>query len=221
MVFLLLGCSAYPAARRRTAGAFQGDGKGICKRGSSTLPVCKRPEVVKLVNSVGRRIVKTIGANPDSYHFFVVRENQPNAFAIPGGYIFIFDGLLLQLRDEEELAGVLAHEIAHVERNHFFKDAKKVAALDIATIAAILLGGGSPAALTIAGAANLDIRLQFSRDNETEADSYAPRYRERGGYSSEGLLNFFDSLIRYERFNPQTVPAYASTHPGLGERRDR
>ena len=221
MVCLLLGCSAYPSVRKEEPPAPSKEmGKAFVREALQHYQFVKDPEVVKLVNSVGRRIVKTIGANPDSYHFLVVRENQPNAFAIPGGYIFIFDGLLLQLRDEEELAGVLAHEIAHVERNHFFKDAKKVAALDIATIAAILLGGGSPAALTIAGAANLDIRLQFSRDNETEADSYALRYLERGGYSSEGLLNFFDSLIRYERFNPQVAPAYASTHPGLGERRD-
>lgn len=222
MVFLLLGCSAYPAARKDEAPAPSKEmGKAFVREALQHYRFVKDPEVVQLVNSVGRRIVKTIGANPDSYHFFVVRENQPNAFAIPGGYIFVFDGLLLQLRDEEELAGVLAHEIAHVERNHFFKDAKKIAALDIATIAAILLGGGSPAALTIAGAANLDFRLEFSRDNEAEADSYALRYLEKGGFSSEGLLNFFDSMIRYERFNPQIVPAYASTHPGLGERRDR
>ena len=222
MVFLLLGCTSYPAARKEASPPPSKEmGRAFVREALQHYQFVKDPDVVNLVNSVGRRIVSKVGANPDSYHFFVVRENQPNAFAIPGGYIFVFDGLLLQLRDEGELAGVLAHEIAHVERSHFFKDDKKIAALDIATIAAILLSGGNPAALTLAGAANLDIRLQFSRDNEAEADSYAMRYLEKGGYSSEGLLNFFDSLIRYERFNPQTVPAYASTHPGLEERRDR
>jgi len=180
----------------------------------------KDPEVVALVNRVGRRIVRSIGANPAGYHFLVVHEARPNAFAIPGGYIFVFDGLLTQLRDEEELAGVLAHEIAHVERNHFFKDAKKIAALDVATIAAILLGGGGMAAATIASAANIDIRLQFSRENEAEADSYALRYMKQAGYAPRGLLDFFDNLIRYERFNPQTIPAYVSTHPDLESRRN-
>src|SRR4030066_1646615 len=222
MVFLLLGCTSYPAARKEASPPPSKEmGRAFVREALQHYQFVKDPDVVNLVNSVGRRIVSKVGANPDSYHFFVVRENQPNAFAIPGGYIFIFDGLLLQLRDEGELAGVLAHEIAHVERSHFFKDDKKIAALDIATIAAILLSGGNPAALTLAGAANLDIRLQFSRDNEREADSYAMRYLERGGYSSEGLPNFFDSLIRYERFNPQSVPAYASTHPGIEERRYR
>ncbi len=222
MVFLLLGCTAYPAARKDASPPPSKEmGKAFVREALQHYQFVKDPDVVNFVSSVGRRIVRKTGANPDSYHFLVVKENQPNAFAIPGGYIFVFDGLLLQLRDEGELAGVLAHEVAHVERGHFFKDDKKIAALDIATLAAILLSGGNPAALTLAGAANLDIRLQFSRDNEAEADSYAMRYLGKSGYSSEGLLNFFDSLIRYERFNPQTVPAYASTHPGLEERRDR
>lgn len=195
-------------------------GKAFVSEALQHYQFVKDPEVVGLVNRVGRRIVRSIGANPASYHFLVVREAQPNAFAIPGGYIFVFDGLLAQLRDEEELAGVLAHEIAHVERNHFFKDAKKIAALDIATIAAILLGGGGVAATTIASAANIDVRLQFSRENEAEADSYALRYLKQGGFAPKGLLDFFDSLIRYERFNPQTVPAYVSTHPDLESRRN-
>ncbi|MBI5756709.1 MAG: M48 family metalloprotease [Nitrospirae bacterium] len=195
-------------------------GKAFVKEALQHYQFVKDPEVADVVNKVGYRIIRAIGANPAGYHFLVVREDQPNAFAIPGGYIFIFDGLLLQIRGEDELAGVLAHEIAHIERNHFFKDEKKIAALDIATIAAILLGGG-PAAVTIAGAANIDVRLQFSRENESEADSYALRYIKEGGYSPDGLLYFFDSMIRFERFNPQTVPAYLSTHPGLGERRNR
>lgn len=220
-VLFLCGCSVHQPVRKDEAPAPSKEmGKTFVKEALQHYQFVKDPEVVDVVNKVGYRIIRAIGANPAGYHFLVVREDQPNAFAIPGGYIFIFDGLLLQIRDEDELAGVLAHEIAHIERNHFFKDAKKIAALDIATIAAILLGGG-PAAVTIAGAANIDVRLQFSRENESEADSYALRYIKDGGYSPDGLLYFFDSMIRYERFNPQTVPAYLSTHPGLGERRNR
>src|SRR3990170_221105 len=221
MVCLLLGCSAYPSVRKEEPPAPSKEmGKAFVREALQHYQFVKDPEVVTLVNSVGRRIVKTIGANPDSYHFLVVHEPQPNAFAIPGGYIFVFDGLLLQLKGEDEIAGVLAHEIAHVERNHFFKDAKKIAALDIATIAAILLGGGGIAATTIASAANIDVRLQFSRENESEADSYGLRYLQTAGYPPGGLLNFFDNLLRYERFNPQSVPAYMSTHPDLASRRD-
>lgn len=221
-IILLCACATYAPPRKEEVASSPSKemGKAFVNEALKHYRFVKDPEVVNMVNRVGYRIVRAIGSNPDSYHFLVVQENQPNAFAIPGGYIFIFDGLLLQLRGEDELSGVLAHEIAHVERNHFFKDAKKIAALDIATIAAILLGGGNIAATTIAGAANIDMRLQFSRENESEADSYALRYLKEGGYSPEGLLNFFDSLIRYERFNPQLAPAYVSTHPDLESRRD-
>jgi len=194
-------------------------GKSFVQEALRHYSIVKDPDVVNMVNRVGRRILKAIGANPGSYHFFIVQEDEPNAFAIPGGYIFIFDGLLKELTKEDELAGVLAHEIAHVERNHFFKDEKKLSALDIATIAAILLSGGSMATTAIAGATNISIRLQFSRENEAEADSYALRYLIKAGYPPSGLLDFFNTLLRYERFNPQMIPAYMSTHPALRQRR--
>ncbi len=218
---LLCGCAVYaPVKKTEDANPTKEMGKAFVSEALQHYQFIKDPEVVNMVNRAGYRIVRAIGSNPESYHFLVVHEPQPNAFAIPGGYIFVFDGLLLQLKGEDEVAGVLAHEIAHVERNHFFKDAKKVAALDIATIAAILLGGGGIATTAIASAANIDLRLQFSRENESEADNYALRYLRTTGYPPRGLLNFFDNLIRYERFNPQSAPAYMSTHPDLASRRD-
>lgn len=221
IVALLAGCAATPAVKKEEAkNPTKELGKAFVAEALQHYQFIKDPDVTGVVNRVGQQIVKGIGSNPSTYHFLIVNEDQPNAFAIPGGYIFVFDSLLLQLKDEDELAGVLAHEIAHVERDHFFKDSKKTTALDIATIAAILLGGGNVAAAAIASAANIDMRLQFSRENEAEADTYALRYLKQGGYSPKSLLNFFDSLLRYERFNPQLVPAYLSTHPDLDSRRD-
>jgi predicted Zn-dependent protease len=196
-------------------------GRDFLKEALQHYEFVKDPEVTGAVNAVGRRIVAGLGSNPEAFHFLVVHEDEPNAFAIPGGYIFVFDGLLLQIDGFDQLAGVLSHEIAHVERNHFFKDEKKIAALDIATIAAILLGGASAASVMIAGAANMDVRLQFSRENEMEADSYALRYLQKAGYDPWGLADFFKNLVRYERFNPQLVPAYEATHPALESRLQR
>lgn len=221
VIVLLAGCAASPAVKKvEKTNPAKELGKSFVAEALQHYQFIKDPDVTGVVNRVGQQIIKGIGSNPSTYHFLVVHEDQPNAFAIPGGYIFVFDSLLLQLKDENELAGVLAHEIAHVERDHFFKDSKKTTALDIATIAAILLGGGNIAAATIASAANIDVRLQFSRENEAEADTYALRYLKQGNYSPKSLLNFFDSLLRYERFNPQLVPAYLSTHPDLDSRRD-
>lgn len=176
----------------------------------------KDPEITRLVHRVGRQLVDTTGSNPEGYHFLVVRESQLNAFAIPGGYIFLFEGLLGQISSVEEMAGVLAHEIAHVQKNHFFKDQKKIMAMDLATIAAILLAG--PEAAVLAQGASINMRLQYSRQNEEEADATGLIYLRRAGYNPEGLLRFFETLASYEQFNPPILPSYFSTHPGVQER---
>ena len=179
----------------------------------------KDPEVTSLVTRIGREIISAQRRDPTTYHFFVVKEASPNAFAIPGGYIFVFDSLMSKFRSTDELAGVLAHEIAHVERNHFFKDEKKILAVDLATIAAILLSRGDPAAIIMAQAANIDFQLQYSRSNESEADTYAILYLREAGYNPRGLLASFQTLAFYGQFNTPEDPVYFSTHPGLDDRR--
>ncbi|MFQ5508095.1 MAG: M48 family metalloprotease [Leptospirillia bacterium] len=179
------------------------------------------PEVAGYVERVGRKIAAASGSSPDAYHFFVLDNPQANAFAIPGGYVFIFDGLLKRLSNEEEMAGVLAHEVAHVRYNHFFKDQKKVAAADLAVIAAILLGQGGEAvtALSLAGATSM--QLAYSRANEREADIGAMRYLKNAGYDPRGLARFFDVLSRETRLvQTRASDPYLSTHPGLEERND-
>jgi predicted Zn-dependent protease len=175
------------------------------------------------VNRVGREILEGIGEDPSDYHFFIVHQNQANAFAIPGGYIFIFDGLLNKLDSTDALAGVLAHEIAHVTRNHHFKDSKKMGAIDLATMAAVigavLSGKGEAAASVIAPATNIALKLQFSRKNEEEADFFAIKYLQETQYDPVGLSDFFKTLAFYKRFSGAPIPAYLSTHPGVGERR--
>lgn len=180
-------------------------------------------EVVAQVNRVGKEILRAIGEDPSEFHFFVVRQNQLNAFAVPGGYIFMFDGLLKQLKTEEALAGVLAHEIAHVQRNHFFKDEKKMNAINLATMASIILAGLTGESVgatgTIAAAANISMQLKFSRENEEEADLFALRYLRQTEYNPSGLADFFDTLSFYAGFTSGAEPPYFSTHPGLRERR--
>ena len=179
----------------------------------------KDPEVTSLVTHIGRKIIAAQNNDPSTFHFFVVKETSPNAFAIPGGYIFIFDSLVEKFRDPSELTGVLAHEIAHVERNHFFKDEKKILVTDLAAIAAILLSRGNPATVAMAQAANIDLQLHYSRANESEADTYAVEYLRAAGYDPKGLLRSFETLSFYKQFNVPDAPIYFSTHPGLEVRK--
>ncbi|MBI3995224.1 MAG: M48 family metalloprotease [Nitrospirae bacterium] len=228
VVFLLTACATSSPRPTPSAPASESErrppdrgkelGKEFLVEARKQYRFVKDQTVVEAVRTVGRRLVTAAGGNPDAFHFFVVNEIQPNAFAIPGGYIFIFDGLLAKLRSEEELAGVLAHEIGHVTHNHFFKEDPKITAMSLATIAAILLSRGSGAAASIAMATTISAQLQFSRENEEEADASAVQYLQRAGYDPAGLLNFFKTLLTYENINRVEIPAYLSTHPALEDR---
>lgn len=193
-------------------------GKAFLSQALRQYQFVKDPEVTSLITGIGRQIVEAQGADPTAYHFLVVKELQPNAFAIPGGYIFITDSLLAKLRSPEEVAGVLAHEIAHVQRNHFFQDEDKLQAVSLATIAAILLSKGNPAVVAGGIAANVDLQLHYSRENESEADTFAVQYLKKAGYDPQGLLQSFETLAFYQQFNTPDTPIYFSTHPGFAER---
>ncbi|HSG05590.1 MAG TPA: M48 family metalloprotease, partial [Nitrospiria bacterium] len=160
LIMALGGCASAPpspppAPAPRSSNPGKELGKQFLLEARKQYRFVKDQDVLDAVNSMGEKIVLAAGQDPGDYHFFVVEEIQPNAFAIPGGYIFIFDGLLSRMESEDELAGVLSHEVAHVVHNHFFKDEPAVSALGMATIAAILLSRGSGAAANIAIAANV------------------------------------------------------------------
>ncbi len=198
-------------------------GKKFLQAARKEFSFIKEPEIVTAVNQVGREILEAIGEDPSAFHFLIVKQNQANAFAIPGGYIFIFDGLLNKLDSIDALAGVLSHEIAHVTRDHHFKDSKKMGAIDLATMAAVigavLAGEGEAAASVIAPATNIALKLQFSRKNEEEADFFAIKYLQETQYDPAGLSDFFKTLAFYKRFAGAPIPAYLSTHPGVEGRR--
>jgi predicted Zn-dependent protease len=199
-------------------------GKRFMQAARREFTFVKEHEVVALVNKVGRDILEANGIDPTTYHFLIVKKNQLNAFAIPGGFIFVFDGLLKKLDSIDALAGVLAHEIAHVKQNHFFKDSKKVGAINLATMAAVIFAGlageSSGAAGAVAHAANITAQLKFTRENEEEADLFAIKFLGNTHYSPAGLAEFFKTLSDHDRFNMETtIPPYLSTHPGVIERR--
>ncbi len=180
-------------------------------------------EVVGQVNRIGKEILEAMGEDPANFHFFVVRQNQLNAFAVPGGYIFFFDGLLKELGSVDALAGVVAHEIAHVQRDHFFKDQKKISAINLATMASLILAGltgqNIGAAGVIGSGINISTQLKFSRKNEEDADLFAIKYLKLTDYNPLGLAEFFETLSFYAGFTRGSQPPYFSTHPGLSERR--
>lgn len=184
------------------------------------------PEITEYLNALGERLA---AANPDpsrQFQFFAVRDNTLNAFALPGGFIGVHSGLIAAARSESELAGVLAHEIAHVSQNHIARivDAQKgnalvtLAALAVAILAARANSNLSQAAIAGAQAYSMQNQLDFTREHEREADRVGLQTLDNAGYSPSGMVTFFERLQQQSRHAESNAPAYLRTHPLTTER---
>ncbi len=185
------------------------------------------PVVVEYVNKIGNRILSVLPQQPFNYHFHVIKQDVYNAFATPAGHIFIYTGLLEAMDEEEELAGILGHEIAHVYCRHIshkIERSKKIGAATLAGIAAgILLGVGGAGeagnAVTMGSmAAAQTAELSYSRDNEMQADQLGLEFITEAGYSVGGLLKILKKIRGKTWFGTDQVPQYLMTHPAVEDR---
>jgi beta-barrel assembly-enhancing protease len=185
--------------------------------------VLNDPEVNAYLNDLGRRILTANSDIRQSFEFFAVGDNSINAFAMPGGYIGINMGLVLLTQTESELAAVLAHEIAHVTQRHYARqldDQRKNSWMSIAGLAAAILaarsGNGDAVQGAILGsqAAAVQSYLNFSRDNEREADRIGFQYLLRAGFDTGAMGSFMERLSKATTLNDTSgVPGYLRTHP--------
>ncbi|MDH5784905.1 MAG: M48 family metalloprotease [Chromatiales bacterium] len=157
----------------------------------------------------------------ERFTFFVVDAPSINAFALPGGYIGIHSGLILASQSESELAGVVAHEIAHVTQHHIARGIEQANRMDLpltlAVLATILLSGGDPGVANAAVAAGLggstQMQINFTRAHEHEADRIGIQLLARTEYETEGMAAFFKRLQENSRYYGEGVPEFLSTHP--------
>ena len=152
------------------------------------------------------------------YRFFVVRDPNLNAFAVPGGYVYVHTGLLLGVANEAELAGVLAHELVHVRAHHVVRQQEKTALINYGTAARALPLDRAPALGAGAIAAGAAAQLKYQREFEQEADYVGLRIASQAGYDPHSLGSFFKQLLVERRVNPAGVPAYMLSHPVTEER---
>ncbi len=182
------------------------------------------PEVVGYVAEVGRRLIAHIGPHYFPFKFYVIKDESLNAFAVPGGYIFVNTGLLEEIDREDELAGVLAHELAHVQARHLAKRIEKLTRLNLAsaavTIVGLLLGRGEmgQAIAVTSGALAATKALSYSRADEEEADRLGFQYLTAAGYDPRGFIEVFNKIVRHRWLLSENVPSYLLTHPGTAER---
>lgn len=169
-----------------------------------------RGPAVEALTTIGARLTE---GSAHRYRWFVAERPEVNAFAAPGGVVVVFSGLLTTAATAEELAGVLAHEVAHAELRHSLRGMVK--GLGLRALVALLAGDISDSVLT--GAATRLTELRFSRDAEREADANGLQRLLAARISPHGMLRFYQRLTAEQRPSP---PALLSTHPASGERLD-
>lgn len=191
----------------------------------SSMPLVEDPEVKNYVQGIVDSIVKTLPPQPYAFRTSVLLEPSLNAFATPGGFVFVHTGLIQNLEHESELAGVLAHEIAHVTQRHIARRMERGQVISLATLAAAIAGlaaggGGQTggAAMIAAGAAGSAAMLNYSRTDESDADRFGLRYLTEAGYDPSGLSGAFRKIQEQSWGRAGSIPTYLSTHPGITER---
>jgi predicted Zn-dependent protease len=208
----LVACAAPQSPKR----AEERDVLGRQKRVSSInaeFPLLWDAEVLDALRRTGGDIALAVGAPVNSFHYYVIDKPVLNAFTSPTGEIFFFTGQLAAMRSTSELAGVLAHEIAHVQAGHYDRLSRSAALGAIPAIAAVIASGGNPAVFAGAIALLETYQLAFSREMEEEADRLSMIYLRRTAYDPRGLLGALRLIEAGERLVPVGTPENLRTHP--------
>lgn len=179
------------------------------------------PVITEYVNRVGQNVVLHSDAKIP-FTIKVIDSDEVNAFALPGGFFFVNKGLILAAENESELAGVMAHEIAHVAARHAMENQGKGALLQYGMLAGILFGGGIASGIlqNTAGITQALAFFKFSRGAEEEADRLGVQYLYAAGYDPNGMSTMFEKLASQNKKKPGTLSKLFSSHPQSVDRRD-
>jgi hypothetical protein len=178
------------------------------------------PIITEYVNRVGQNIVLHSDAKVP-FTIKVIDSDEVNAFALPGGFFYVNKGLLLAADNEAELAGVMAHEIAHVAARHAMENEAKMRALNIGMLAGILLGGPIIGNVLYNGGSFFEgmAFLKFSRGAEAEADKLGVQYMWAAGYDPGAMATMFEKLEAKNKKKPGTLAKMFQDHPAPADRR--
>lgn len=186
------------------------------------MPMLKDEVVVAYIDSLGQAMVKASNLTMFEYHFNVVDTDDVNAFALPGGYLYVNRGLIQTAETESELAGVIGHEIGHVVGHHGARQISKQYGL--AVLVELIAGGGENSSLArdIASqfasfGAGLTL-LKYGRLAEQESDAYAVQFTSKAGIHPEGVATFFEKLLALHKNQPEGMEVWFTTHPPTQER---
>lgn len=183
-------------------------------------------EINDYLNRLGNKLASASSNPGGDFHFFAIRDNTVNAFAMFGGFIGVNTGTLLTAQSESELAGVIAHEISHVTQNHLARQIAKEKQNSIASMVAMAVGilaarsnsQAAVGAIASAQAGSIQAQLAYSRDFEREADRVGYQTMEKSGFDVRGMGDFFERLQKAGRVYENNAPVYMRSHPMTVER---
>lgn len=195
-----------------------GLGKQLAQEVERQAKIIDDPVIAEYVNRVGQNIVRNSDAKVP-FTIKVLDSEEVNAFALPGGFFFVNSGLILKAESESELAGVMAHEIAHVAARHGTKQATRGELANIASIPLIFMGGWAGYAIRQGMGLAIPLGfLTFSRSFEREADYLGLQYMYKSGYDPTSFVDFFEKIQSLEKRKPGSVSKVFSTHPMTDDR---
>jgi predicted Zn-dependent protease len=190
---------------------------------SSQYEFADYPYIERYMNELGAFVGSQIEVPYFPLKFYVIKDSTVNAFAAPAGHVFFFSGLIGILDDADELASILAHELAHVSARHLASRIDRSQKIGLATLAGMLAGilvGGEVGSALMTGsvAASIQAELGYSREDERQADQLGFKYTQLSGFDPAGMLTALHKIQRENWYGTQEIPAYLLTHPGVPER---
>jgi predicted Zn-dependent protease len=193
-------------------------GKQMAQEVERQAKIIEDPVIAEYVNRVGQNLVRNSDAKVP-FTIKVLDSDEVNAFALPGGFFFVNSGLILKADNEAELAGVMAHEIAHVAARHGTRQATRGELANYATLPLIFMGGWTGYAIYQGASVAIPMGfLKFSRGFEAEADMLGLQYMYKAGYDPTAFVDFFEKIETLEKTKPGTLSKVFATHPMTDDR---
>ncbi|HET7456948.1 MAG TPA: M48 family metallopeptidase [Gemmatimonadaceae bacterium] len=190
-------------------------GQQYAQQINAQLPIISDPEINRYINVLGDSIAHLTARGDLDWHFYVVDSKEVNAFAVPGGFVYVNRGLIERTTEMDQLAGVLGHEIGHVVRRHSVKQMQQQQKANIGVTLACVLTRvcDNQAAGTLINVAGGAVFAKFSRQDEAEADAEGIKNTVRAGISPQGIPEMFQILLDERKTRPAGVDAWFQTHP--------